>query len=241
MSGKVFTMNARAPQQSARTMPLPVLASGQLHEVHAAGHDQAAALCFALSRSSGAGAAVLARMVRSGPLRANLQGDGLALLGIDPARLTLVEANSEIDVLRAGLEAARCPGVAMVLLEVRGRFAQYDLTASRRLALAAERSQACVVVLRHDAQPRASAAHTRWSITSAPSTPLEADAPGWPALAVELLRWRGGVADRQWLLQWDSKNGTFRDSISGAAGAALSGAVVPLPAVREDTGESRAA
>ena len=45
-----------------------------------------------------------------------LQGDGLARLGVDPARLTLVEApdgrDGEAALLRAGLDAARCPALA---------------------------------------------------------------------------------------------------------------------------------
>jgi protein ImuA len=218
---------------------IPFLKSGRLHEIHAGADDQAAALAFALSGNGSksdrgkAGPVLLARRrMRS---QVVLNGEGLASLGMNPASLMIVEARSELDLLRAGLEAARCPGVDLVLLETKGRFAGYDLTASRRLALAAERSRTCVIVLRHDAQPRPSAAWTRWEIASAPSIALEADAPGRPAIEARLLRWQGGPAGRSWRLEWNMDHGTFRDA---AELAPLPGALVSLPAVRESARSS---
>ncbi len=228
----------RLPQADGGT--LPVLDVGRLHEIHASGNDRATALAFALCRSGfdPKGAAVLVRMSRTSP-RAVPNGHGLALLGVQPARLLLVETENELDLLRAGLEAARCPGVELVLLETQGTFAKYDLTASRRLALAAEQSRNRVIVLRQDAEPRSSAAQTRWSISSAPSIPLEADAPGWPAMEAKLLRWRGGAAGRSWRLEWNTDDGTFRDADkdSGEDGGEITtvpGAVVPLFRMREN-------
>jgi len=214
---------------------LPALDSGRLHEIHANGDDRATALAFALCRSGLGpdGAAVLVRMSRA-PLRTVPNGQGLASLGLKPARLLLVETENELDLLRAGLEAARCPGVELVLLETNGVFAKYDLTASRRLALAAEQSRNRVIVLRQDAEPRSSAAQTRWSIASAPSIPLEADAPGWPAMEARLLRWRGGAAGRTWRLEWNTDDGTFRDTNQDAGEIApVPGTVVPLFRMRE--------
>jgi protein ImuA len=156
-------------------------------------------------------------------------------LGIDPARLVIVDAPDELGVLRAGLEAARCPQVATVLLEAEGRFAAYDLTASRRLALAAERNRNRVIVLRLDAEPRASAAQTRWALASAPSLPLEAGAPGWPALDAELLRWRGGAAGERWRFEWDEQDGGFHGPIEPAPLPRL-----VVPAVRGGAGPAGA-
>ncbi|MFC3671125.1 ImuA family protein [Novosphingobium pokkalii] len=220
--------------------PMPVLTAGQVHEVHGQGDDRAAGLAFAL----GLGAAN-----RDGPVlvvRAGLRqplalyGEGLAALGIDPARLVLAQARDAAALLRAGLEGARCPGLALVLLESEGPLKGYDLTASRRFVLAAERTQTPVVLLRHAARPQASAAHTRWQVSSAPSQPLEAPPgaqvrpPGLPALAVEALRWRGGPAGQTWHLQWDEQHGGFRDATgtSDSGSAAPSGAVVSLAALR---------
>lgn len=222
------------PQQPAS---LPTLEAGQLHEIHAMGEDRAAALAFTLAMGVFAsdGAIVALRVPGRSRLPTIFSGDGLALLGLDPARLTLVEPGSEIDMLRAGLDAARCAGVAAVLIESEGRFADYDLTASRRLVLAAEASRACVMLLRVDSQPRSSAARTRWSIASAPSVPLEADAPGWPAIDAELLRCRGGPAGARWRLIWDMDDGRFRDAAGlPARRQTMPGAVVPLPRMRTD-------
>ncbi len=220
---------------------MPMLEPGRLHEVFVQGDDRAAGMVFALCRDrERCGEKVL--LVRSGgSLR--FCGEGLALMGIDPARCTFVAVKEERDLLRAGLEAARCPDVAQVVLETRGRFAGYDLTAGRRLALAAGQSGACIIVLRCDAPPRSSVAWTRWAVTGAPSVPLETDAPGWPAMEAELLRWRGGPSGGRWRLEWDADHGTFRET--DRAPAPVSGAVVPLSCVREggdgDRKRSRAA
>ena len=219
---------------SPREARIPALDAGFLHELHAAAEDRAAALAFGLvaGMQASEGALVLTRRVRSGG-GAVPCGEGLALLGIDPARLVMVDAPDELGVLRAGLEAARCPQVAAVLVEAEGRFAPYDLTASRRLALAAERNRNRVIVLRLDAEPRASAAQTRWALASAPSLPLEAEAPGWPALAAELLRWRGGAAGARWRLEWDEQHGGFHRPIEPAPLPRL-----VVPAVRGGAGSA---
>jgi len=222
----------------------PALEQGHLHEIHSQAADRAAALAFALTQAplAGAGAIFALRTPCRQRLPILFSGDGLALLGIQPSRLTIVETRTEVDMLRAGLEAARCPGVAAVLMESEGRFVDYDLTASRRLVLAAEASGACILLLRGDAEPRSSGAQTRWTIRSAPSVALEADAPGWPAIEAELLRCRGGPAGGRWRLTWDSEGGCFRDADGTDAGgqAPLPGAVVPFSRLRTNAGDDGA-
>ena len=260
---RLSSMFGAARRGGLSPLPCPALKAGSLHEVFADPADWAAALGFALAMAGRErrGALVVGSM-RS-PLKGlgvrglALQGAGLAGLGIDPARLVLVAAETRRHLLHAALEAARCPGVAAVLLESWGRFAEYDLTASRRLVLAAERSGVSVTMLRGDAQPCPSAAQTRWRIASAASTPWLAKAPGLPAIEAELLRQRGGPAGMVWRLEWDDRHGTFRPDSASAAietgaenrgetdnstgGASLSGAVVPLALQRADTAHSRAA
>ncbi|WP_311268131.1 hypothetical protein [Sphingobium sp. WCS2017Hpa-17] len=231
-------------QGPAADMPFPALARGHLHEIHCTAPDRAAAFAFALTQDliqkqgAQAGAVFALQAVRRQRLPTLFSGDGLALLGIDPNRLTIVEAGSEVEMLRAGLEAARCPGVFMVLMESEGRFADYDLTASRRLVLAAEASGASIMLLRGDAEQRSSGAQTRWSIRSAPSIPLEADAPGLPTIEAELLRCRSGPAGGRWLLSWDAEHGCFRDRDTGEDDKRppVPGAVVPFSRLRTDAG-----
>ena len=214
----------------------PALEQGYLHEIHSHREDKAAAIAFALTQGQDgrSGAIFTLRAPRRLRLPMQLSGDGLVLLGIDPSRLTIIETGNEVNMLRAGLEVARCPGVAMVLMESEGRFADYDLTASRRLVLTAEASGACIMMLRSDAEPRSSGAQTRWSIRSAPSVALEANAPGFPSLEAELLRCRYGPAGGRWRLSWDAEHGCFRD-MDGRAD--MPGDVVPFSRLRTDAGD----
>jgi len=223
------------PADRPAPAPPPPLARAQLHEIHAGTAHWPAALAFALAAAGRRGAIVLAR--ERGGLAAQIHGAGLLGLGLDPGRLVLVEARDQTALLRAGHDAARCPGLALVVIESWGRLATYDLTASRRLVLAAEQSQVPLVLLRGDAPPRPSAAHTRWAIRAAPSVALAADAPGHAMIEAELLRCRGGAAGRRWVLEWNGQDGCFR-SRDGDAGqrptprAPLPGAVVPLVPLR---------
>ena len=238
------------------SLVIPKLSRGHLHEIHLSAAALATAMAFAFTASGPpAGTSVpilLVRAPRLAGIRAMPFGEGLAGLGIDPARLLLVEARDNLGLLRAVLDGARCSGLAAVVAETWGPILEYDLTASRRLVLAAEASRVPVIVLRgcgvtgKRAEPRASAAHTRWAIRPAPSTALEARAPGPPALEAELLRQRGGPSGMRWRLVWNDEYGCFQeDRASGVAiplqQPALSGAVVPLSPQRAGPAASLAA
>src|SRR3546814_11133116 len=86
-----------------------------------------------------------------------------------------------------------------------------DVCSSDLLSLAAETSGVTVLLLRVSALPAPSTAHTRWAVRSAPSLPLEANAPGHPAMEVELLRQRGRPAGGVWQVEWDREQTIFRD------------------------------
>jgi protein ImuA len=228
------------PATPPEAKPVPALSQGHLHEIHAGLQDWAAALGFVLG-GFGAKAGlplVLVRSPRGIAKHLRLHGEGLLALGIDPARLLIVETSDEQDMLRAGLDAARSSKLAGVVLESWGKLSTYDLTASRRLVLAGERSGVGVAVLRGDAPPRPSAARTRWGLRALPSNPLPAKASGMPAIEAELQRQRGGSAGLRWRLEWDKAHGIFREAsiIPQSApqfnNAPPSGAVVPFPALR---------
>ncbi|MDP3254902.1 MAG: hypothetical protein Q8M82_02805, partial [Bosea sp. (in: a-proteobacteria)] len=114
--------------------------------------------------------------------------------------------------LRAGAEAARCPALGAVLIEPWGEPRRLDLTASRRLALAAEGSGATTLVLRAAVAPQPSAASTRWQVASLPSRALEANAPGAPAFSLRLLRHRGGLGECEWRVEWSRDRQSFQES-----------------------------
>ena len=127
---------------------------------------------------------------------------GLSELGFDPAHLLLVRARDASTALQAGLEGARCAALGAVIVELRGEARAYDLTASRRLALAAKTSGVSVFLLRIGAKVVASAAETRWLARAAPSRALAMKAPGYPAFHLTLLRARNGQEGLQHHLEW---------------------------------------
>lgn len=193
------------------------LARAALHEIHAPSTaDLAAATGFAVGLALRAAGARPILWVRQDVVEAEagrLHAPGLAELGLDPAVILLVRARDAGGVLRAGAEAARCSALGAVLIEPWGEPRQLDLTASRRLALAAEASGITALLLRAVASPAPSAARTRWQVTPLPSRVLAANAPGDPAFSVRLLRHRGGLGEREWRVEWCRDRRSFQESL----------------------------
>lgn len=203
------------------------LARGRVHELFAGdGEAASSAAGFAVMlalRAQIAGAPILwlrsdEAMRRGGALHA----PGLVELGGDPASLLLGIAPDLLGLLRVASDAARCGGLGAILIECWGEARALDLTASRRLALAAEQSGVPLLLLRIDARPVPGAADTRWQVHSAPSQPLAGNAPGQTMLDIELLRHRSGFSGMRWRVEWNRDERIFCEP-------ALSGAVVPLP------------
>lgn len=199
-----------------------------LHEFYAAREGDAVA-------AAGLALLLALRCARPGPLlwlredRARRGGRpyglGLAALGADPAQLLLVQAPDTLAMLRAGAEAVACPAIAAVIIEQSGRADAIDLTATRRLGLAAARSGVLTLLLRAGA-PVPSAAQSRWQVAAAVSTPLAANAPGLSAIDIRLLRHRGGLADVSARLEWDSDRRHFAPARRAALSGGLSALVV---------------
>lgn len=206
------------------------LARGRIHEVYAAeGDDLASAAGFAVGVATcmtHPGKTVLwlrvQRSVRQGGV---VQARGWTELGGAPGLGLMGLVPDTKALLRAGVDALRCAALGAVIVEGFGAMRELDLTASRRLALAAERSSVPLVLLRHDATPVPSAAQTRWQVTAAPSHALPGNAPGVPTFDVTLLRQRSGPCGLDWRLEWDRDRRIFRE-------ATLSGAMVSPPAHR---------
>lgn len=180
---------------------------------------------FALRKEDAASAAGFAAMlgVRLGGTVAWLQtrqahaeggrlyAPGLLDIGLNPARLFVAALPDALSVLRAANDIARCPEVSVCVVELWQRCPDLDLTATRRLVLAAENSSSTVLLLRIAAEPVPSAAETRWSVKSADSAPLDVNAPGHPALTLELLRQRGRPAGQSWRVEWDRDQLSFQE------------------------------
>lgn len=202
------------------------LALGRLHEAFAVDPaDAGAATGFAIALASLAasdGPVVWLREAEA-EARGRLYVPGLAGLGLDPARLVLGVPATSLELLRAAAEVVRCGAIAVTVIELWGNPHQLDLTASRRLAVAAEASGVTAILLRIAAQPDPSAAQTRWRVAAAASTALEADAPGRPAFELNLVRQRGGPEGLRWPVEWNRDTRTLFD-----AAAPLPGTVVSL-------------
>lgn len=154
------------------------LARGALHEVVPAGApDRAAATGFTLTLALRfAAAAPLGRRALvwitedfAAAESGALYGPGLAAFGLDPARLILVHAPQGQQALWAMEEALKCRALAAVVGELWDARA-CDLTASRRLALAARASGVPGLLLQARAPP-ASAGATRFAVAAASGLP----------------------------------------------------------------------
>ncbi|WP_425229074.1 ImuA family protein [Sphingomonas sp.] len=217
-----------APPAAATAWIADGLARAQVHELFAADSDDAASVAgFATALTLAAKAMPLLwiRTEEAQRRGGRLHATGLRELGLEPDMLVQVLAPDEGALLRAAADAARCGGLGAVMVESWGRAPGLDLTATRRLQLAAEASGVTVLLLRVNGQPAPSAAATRWGVAGHPSTALAADAPGRPAFLIELQRRRGGPSGQRWRVEWD------RDTLSFDA-EALSGTGLSVAADR---------
>jgi protein ImuA len=210
-----------------RHLPWGGLPRAALHEVAGEGADReqgAAAAGFAalwLARLQEAGPVLW--IVRAGSRAAiDLHAHGLHQQQLDPKRLILVAAKRDDEVLWAMEEGLKAKSLGAVL----GEIEKLDLTASRRLQLAAEAGGVTAFVLRRwrvmeratrdAAQPIA--AVTRWRVTAMPTTRELC----WQ---VDLTRCRGGKPGT-WILE--RADGSDELHAQPKQRTALSGDLAPL-------------
>ncbi|MBX3476263.1 MAG: hypothetical protein KF910_01525 [Brevundimonas sp.] len=199
-----------------------------LHEIYAATALHAAAADgFALGMALAMGGAPLVwiREDRGRHETGDLHGAGLHEWGLAVDDLLLVRAPDARALLAAGEEVLRSGAARAVVMSGWGEARAFTLTASRRLALAAEKGGAAALLVRAGARPQPSAAATRWSVQAAPSRALAARAPGPPAFRATLLRGRAGLAPGEWIMEWDRDARAFTE-------AKTSGDLVSLPVDR---------
>ena len=184
-------------------LPQPGVAT--LSELFAAGARDGGATGFLLAELERALAA------RGGPLlwvqerMAIVEGGriyppGIGAKGFVP-ELIHVEAKDARAALWAMEEGLRCAALGGVIGELWGDPRALDFTATRRLAVAAERSGVPAWLVRLGGQANLSGARMRWRVASAPSgeNGLDPRAPGAAAWDAELFRARG-VAPGRWVI-----------------------------------------
>lgn len=182
-------------------LPAGGLERAALHEVAAEAPGAAAAFCaLVLARTgNGTGTGTGGTVFWIGP-DPDPWPPGMAQFGLDPARLVLVRAQKPADALWAAEEALRCPAVTGVLLAAR----RMDLTAGRRLMLAAATGGALGLILRPDQAEDGldpSAALTRWRIGTLPGSGAARHDLGDPRWRLALLRARG-ARPQAWTATW---------------------------------------
>jgi protein ImuA len=147
--------------------------------------------------------------------------------GLPTQNLIHVEARDARDALWAMEEGVRCAALSCVVGEIWGDPRALDFTATRRLAVAAERNGVPCWLVRLSGSANLSGARMRWRIGSAPSliNDLDPKAPGLPAWDAELFRARGMPPGR-WSIAHDS--GVFH--LAAAAGDRALGEIERLRA-----------
>ena len=118
--------------------------------------------------------------------------------GLPNLHLIHVEARDARDALWAMEEGLRCGALSGVIGELWGDPAALDFTATRRLAVAAERTGVPCWLVRLNGAANLSGARMRWRVASQPSLPHPFDhkASGAPAWDADLFRARGFAPGR---------------------------------------------
>jgi protein ImuA len=198
-SGRFFSFGLPALDKH---LPRQGLSLASVHEIHAASAlDLPSALGFLttlLVSFPDKGPVFIVTSAQSLAAMGQLHGHGLQALGLDPSRITLVEARKETDAFWA-LEESLRSGAASV---VAGLIAQsLDLKKSQRLSLAAREARRPLLLLRPPKATVASAAETRWRIAAAPCHRQPSGAVASWRWQVKLERCRNGSTG-EFVLEW---------------------------------------
>ncbi len=152
------------------------LAPASLHEITPNGMtDLGSAIGFALALAARAhkpGKALFWITTDFAALEAgDTYGLGCDLAGLAARDLVVVKAARPIDALWAMEEALKCRALSCAVVELPNDAPLADLTATRRLTLAAREGGAFGFLLRHRASTLTSSAETRWRVAAARGEP----------------------------------------------------------------------
>jgi protein ImuA len=136
-------------------------------------------------------------------------------LGLDPARLLIVEARTMLDAawaLEEGLKSltlAGALGQAEIMAEL----------AARRLGLAAQASGTPCLLISGHRQERLPGTLTSWRVTAheSPIAAFDAAAPGAPAWHLTLERCRGAAPGQSLIVEFSHESNGFHLSAASSA------------------------
>jgi protein ImuA len=135
-------------------------------------------------------------------------GIGLELFGLSLDRLLILRVARPLEALWAFEEALKFTALAAVIAELPQDGAAADLTATRRLSLAARAGNGLGLLLRHREAFWATSAMTRWQVGAAPSEPDRFGGLGRTAFDLSLTKNRRGRCGR-FIVYWDHESKTF--------------------------------
>lgn len=165
---------------------------------------------------------------------------GLSSFGLNPQRLLLIRCPGAQDVLKAANDGLHIRQgdrgshlIAAIVASVTGKAKCLDLTASRRLLLAAQTAHVPVILLSSHRMAMQSAAVSRWAIAAAPSRSSGARAPGRPSYSATLERNRHGTCGR-WTMEWNNEDLCFEPAEEPGR-LPVHGPVVSFSAHRQNT------
>ena len=135
-------------------------------------------------------------------------GLGCDLAGLAARDLVVVKTARPIDALWAMEEALKCRALSSAIIELPNDAPLADLTATRRLTLAARDGGAFGFLLRHRTSKLTSSAETRWRVAAACGEPDQFGGLGRAAFSLSLHKNRRGPIG-QWTLAWNQHERTF--------------------------------
>jgi protein ImuA len=219
----VADLTAPLPDEGSRLISLGIpsidgalaggLACGALHEIApAAPSHSGAAMGFTVALAALAlrtrGQAVWIQPDFVATETGALYGPGLDLMGLPTERLVILRVPRPRDALWAMEEALKCRAAGVVVAELASE--ETDLTATRRLALAARDTGGLGLILHHDtaSHSQPTTATTRWEVASAHGERDRFGGLGPTAFALSLVKNRRGRTG-QWRMSWDHHERAF--------------------------------
>jgi protein ImuA len=174
----------------------------------------------AYTRLAGAGRRVIWITTDFAALEAGgTYGLGCDLFGLAARDLLVVRVARASDALWAFEEALKCRALSCAVAELPNDAPAADLTATRRLTLAAREGGGFGFLLRHRGSALTSAAETRWRVAAHAATPDRFGGLGATSFCLTLHKNRRGPTGR-WPLRWNHHERAFEALSLGVAAAA---------------------
>ncbi len=202
-------MDSRLPGHGLNPAAIHEVAGSSYGEMPAAmGFAAALAVRFIAARGDDTRPLLWCRHSRDRQEYGTLCVAGLTALGLEHDRLITASFGKARTLLWTLEEALRSHTVTAIIADMDA--AACDLTATRRLALAAAAADIPVLLVAAKPSHQASSAQTRWLVSAArsPEARFDQAAPGAPAWTATLSRCRAG-ASGTWSMVWHHETHSF--------------------------------